>query len=110
MPSEEQEQPTRVATNEEGADKAEHIVSTTNSSQQITVVVYEHYCKGCEICCDVCPKEVLEMVVASDRWEGALVKVVNIDNCNGCMLCEYECPDFAIEVFSAKKEAKKKEK
>ncbi|MBM3325531.1 MAG: 4Fe-4S dicluster domain-containing protein [Calditrichaeota bacterium] len=67
-------------------------------------------CKGCEICVEVCPKAALKMIVTPDRWEGAMVEVVDIMACNACMLCEHQCPDFAIEVYSLKKEAKAKEK
>ncbi|NQT34383.1 4Fe-4S binding protein [bacterium] len=74
------------------------------------ITIYRHYCKGCEICSEVCPKDVLKMVVATDRWEGSIVEVVNMDNCNACMLCEHQCPDFAIEVRSLKKEKRKKAK
>jgi len=99
-----------IPVSEESTGKTAHTVSTTSANQQITIIIHEHYCKGCEICSLVCPKEVLEMVLAPDRWEGAIAKVANIETCNACMLCEYECPDFAIEVYSVKKEAKKKEK
>lgn len=95
---------------EETETREENIVKATTKDGQTTIIIYEHFCKGCEICVDVCPKDVLDMIVAADRWEGAMVKIVNIDNCNACMLCEYECPDFAIEVFNIKKEKKKEDK
>jgi len=95
---------------EESASLDEDIVSHTTSDQQTTVIVLRHWCKGCEICVEVCPKDVLRMVVTPDRWEGTIVEVVDIDACNACMLCENQCPDFAIEVFNLKKERKKKEK
>ncbi|MDP8229024.1 MAG: 4Fe-4S binding protein [Candidatus Electryoneaceae bacterium] len=99
-----------VIASEESAVRDEKIVSSTTSDGETTIYIYEHYCKGCEICVEVCPKGVLDMVTASDRWEGTMVKVININACNACMLCEYECPDFAIEVYNKKKEKKKMEK
>ena len=95
---------------EESASLEEEIISITSSDKQTTVTIYRHYCKGCEICAEICPKDVLRMAVATDRWEGTIVEIVDIDSCNACMLCEYQCPDFAIEVFNVKKEQKKKEK
>ena len=95
---------------EESAVLEEDTVESVSSDSMTIITIYRHFCKGCEICDEVCPKDVLKMVVAADRWEGSIVEVVNIDNCNACMLCEYQCPDFAIEVRSMKKEKKNKEK
>lgn len=57
-----------------------------------TVTVNTKYCKGCEICVQVCPKNVLAM---NDR---AKAMVVAIGDCTGCLNCEIYCPDFAINV------------
>ncbi len=99
-----------AAEHEEAAALGEDTVTISSSDNQTSVTIHRHYCKGCEICVEVCPKEVLRMIVATDRWEGSLVEVVDIEACNACMLCEYQCPDFAIEVYSARKDMKKKEK
>ena len=74
------------------------------------IKIFRDHCKGCDICSEVCPKDVLSMVDAIDRWEGTMVEITNIDACNACMLCEKQCPDFAIEVYNEKKEQKKMEK
>jgi NAD-dependent dihydropyrimidine dehydrogenase PreA subunit len=55
------------------------------------VIINEPWCKGCEICVKVCPKNVLKM-------DGIVAKVEDIASCTGCMLCEQLCPDFAIIV------------
>lgn len=103
-------QPQHDLTHEEAEKREEEIHRATNTAGSITVVVLRHYCKGCEICAQVCPKGVLKMVLTPDRWEGSTVEIVDIDSCNACMLCEYQCPDFAIEVYSAKKDVKSQEK
>ena len=99
-----------IVESEEAESLEEEIVSATTSDQQTTIVIYRHFCKGCDICAEVCPKGVLRMVVAADRWEGSIVEIADINACNACMLCEYQCPDFAIEVHNVKKERKKRER
>lgn len=99
-----------IAINEETAGHSEEIVTSETSDKQTKIIIYRHYCKGCEICAEVCPKGVLHMALAPDRWEGTVVEVINIDACNACMLCEHQCPDFAIEVRNIKREMKKKGK
>lgn len=54
--------------------------------------IYENLCKGCSICVDYCPTNVLAM-------DGNLVMVKDLEACNGCQLCDNRCPDFAIQVF-----------
>ncbi|NQU05322.1 MAG: 4Fe-4S binding protein [Calditrichaeota bacterium] len=101
---------TALLVSDESEVRADDTIETTTSDGQTTIRILRHFCKGCEICVEVCPKDVLHMVVATDRWEGAIVEILNMENCNACMLCEVQCPDFAIEVYNIKKEAKKKEK
>jgi 2-oxoglutarate ferredoxin oxidoreductase subunit delta len=66
----------------EAASKAE-------APPEITINV--GWCKGCAICVEFCPKEVLAM-------EGSVPAVVNLEACNRCQLCDLRCPDFAITV------------
>jgi 2-oxoglutarate ferredoxin oxidoreductase subunit delta len=63
------------------------------------IIINESWCKGCEICVDICPRDVLKM-------EDFVAKVVDIDQCTGCMMCELLCPDFAIVVHPPKKKKK----
>jgi 2-oxoglutarate ferredoxin oxidoreductase subunit delta len=58
---------------------------------KIKIKISNTWCKSCEICVDVCPKDVLEM-------KDFVAVVKDIESCTGCMLCELLCPDFAIEV------------
>ncbi len=69
------------------------------ASNQITVEIKEAWCKGCDICVQVCPKDVLIM-------ENFIAKVKDLDSCTGCMLCEQLCPDFAIVVHKPEKKKK----
>jgi NAD-dependent dihydropyrimidine dehydrogenase PreA subunit len=65
-------------------------------SRDNKVIVNEAWCKGCEVCVEVCPKDVLIM-------ENFVAKVVREEDCTGCLLCEQLCPDFAIVVETPEK-------
>lgn len=63
------------------------------AAQQLPrIVIHEKLCKGCSICIDFCPTNVLEL-------RGSIVKVRNLEACTRCQLCDLRCPDFAIQVF-----------
>jgi 2-oxoglutarate ferredoxin oxidoreductase subunit delta len=57
-------------------------------------VIARAWCKGCGICVEFCPKDVLGL----DEEEKVLA--VKPDNCICCKLCELRCPDLAIEVVT----------
>jgi 2-oxoglutarate ferredoxin oxidoreductase subunit delta len=48
------------------------------------------FCKRCDICVDICPKNTL--VLRNDA-------IIEEDNCILCGLCERYCPDLAIEMI-----------
>ena len=54
--------------------------------------VYMERCKGCGICVEFCPKQVLELS------ELEKVVVAREQDCIKCKQCEMRCPDFAIFV------------
>jgi len=62
------------------------------------IEIKQEWCKGCYICVELCPREVLE------RDETAFVRgfhpvvVVRPEDCSLCRLCELLCPDLAIAV------------
>lgn len=49
------------------------------------------WCKGCGICAEFCPKNVLSI-------SGEKARVEKAEECIGCRMCEYRCPDMAITV------------
>ncbi len=60
------------------------------------VYVYRAWCKGCGICVEFCPKNVLEI---DDQNKCAVVRP---QDCIKCKLCQLRCPDFAIIVDDGK--------
>lgn len=55
------------------------------------ITINEEWCKGCSICVEFCPHNVLMM-------DGPYAKVENLESCTACGMCEIRCPDFAITV------------
>jgi len=77
------------------------MTETFSKNGEIGLRVIEKWCKGCVICVDMCPHDVLVM-------ENGIVKVDDIEKCTACNICELHCPDFAIVVIDNRKKNKKK--
>jgi len=56
------------------------------------VVIREEECKGCELCIDACPVNVLEMS-AELNSHGYHPSTYIGEGCTGCGVCFYVCPE-----------------
>ena len=56
------------------------------------VIIFGMWCKGCGICVEFCPTDVL----ALDENDHPLV--VHPEKCTACHWCDTHCPDLAITV------------
>lgn len=68
------------------------------TSSIVPVVVDKDLCiadKGCTVCVDVCPLDVLRIAMNGDTPETAYMKY---DECWYCMPCEADCPTGAVTV------------
>jgi len=63
----------------------------------MTLAINEKFCKGCGICIEFCPKQVLGL---TDKGK---VYASQPDLCIKCGQCELRCPDFAIQVIKEDK-------
>ena len=57
------------------------------------------YCKGCGLCVNACPKNILvldEQTITPKGYHP--VKCTDIKECIGCGSCQTMCPDVAIQV------------
>ena len=68
------------------------------TSTTVPVVVDDDLCfatKGCTVCVDVCPLDVLRIADLADGTKTAYMKY---DECWYCMPCEADCPTDAVTV------------
>jgi len=60
------------------------------------VHVIEDRCKGCGLCVEYCPRQVLRISETFNKKGYHPPVVVAGDACLGCGFCEEVCPEFAI--------------
>ncbi len=61
----------------------------------------EDRCKGCELCIEACPKEIIHLAehFNSKGFHPATVTAEDQAKCTTCLLCARMCPDTVIEIF-----------
>ena len=72
--------------------------------KQYKVEIIDDLCKGCSLCVDNCPKDLLFI---SDRINGKGYRIAqqtaDYQECNGCSICHDMCPDSAIKIYYKEK-------
>jgi ferredoxin len=76
-----------------------------NRMSKINIKIDENACVGCELCTDICPTEVFEMIEVIKKNQIKNVARVKekarekeeVKDCIGCLSCTYICPATAIE-------------
>lgn len=57
------------------------------------------FCKSCELCISVCPKDVLVKSAEVNKAGYHYVSPGHPEKCVGCAQCAVFCPEGAIEVY-----------
>ncbi|HMB01282.1 MAG TPA: 4Fe-4S binding protein [Spirochaetota bacterium] len=64
------------------------------------VIINEELCKGCELCVEACPRQVLSLADDTFNAKGnRVVKLTDNERCTSCRACYIVCPDLAVEVY-----------
>jgi 2-oxoglutarate ferredoxin oxidoreductase subunit delta len=69
------------------------------------IVIDRDRCKGCHLCIDVCPNELIEVDKTLNKkgYSPARVSEKKKEKgCTGCAQCALVCPEVAIEVYRGK--------
>ena len=68
------------------------------------VVVDKERCKGCGVCVEACPCNVLALSVKVNTKGYNYVEMANEDACTGCASCGIICPDSCLVIYRQKVE------
>ena len=66
------------------------------------VVIDKEGCKGCGICVDICPEDVLALNKNVNSRGYHYSYMENPEACIGCSNCGVVCPDTCITVYRVK--------
>jgi 2-oxoglutarate ferredoxin oxidoreductase subunit delta len=80
-------------------EKGEYLMAVTG-----WIVVDDMYCKGCGLCLEACPQEVLVFDMERLTPKGYHPAKMTQEICTGCGICAVVCPDAAITVYREKPE------
>jgi len=72
--------------------------------KEISIYIDEKLCKGCDICVELCPKDVFTISKQINQQGYYIPIPSSIDVCTGCMLCELICPELAVILKIEEKE------
>lgn len=64
------------------------------------IVIDVERCKGCELCIDACPQDVLALSQEfNSKGYRPVFLMEHTNDCTGCALCAVACPDGCITVY-----------
>jgi len=64
-----------------------------------TVLVNKELCKGCELCMEKCPKNIMVKSSETNKTGYNYAMQISPEKCTSCGICYMMCPDAAITVY-----------
>ena len=61
-----------------------------------SIYIDEKFCKGCDICIELCPKDVFTVSPKINSRGYYVPLTTYLETCNVCKICELVCPEMAI--------------
>ena len=68
------------------------------------IVVDTERCKGCALCMEACPQDVIALAKKVNVHGYCYVEPANAEACVGCTSCAIVCPDGCITVYRKKED------
>lgn len=62
------------------------------------LIVSPDLCKGCGLCIEKCPSQVIDWVKETGVYGTPIVGAKRIERCTACSICALVCPDAAIDI------------
>lgn len=63
------------------------------------IEVNELQCKGCELCVEACPQDVLSLDKTRLTPKGYHPVHLHAEGCTGCAICAVVCPEAALTIY-----------
>ena len=70
----------------------------TTPMEKANFHIFPDYCKGCGLCKEKCPNDVLIWSEKLGVYGTPIVKPKDEESCIACLICEMVCPDAAIYI------------
>ncbi len=58
----------------------------------------EELCKGCKLCVQACPKNIISLSENINSMGYRHAMITSQDKCSSCAFCAWVCPDLVITV------------
>ena len=78
--------------------KTKTIEAKSTPMEKATFHIFPEYCKGCGLCKEKCPNDVLRWSHSLGVYGTPIVEPKDEDSCIACLICEMVCPDAAIYI------------